>query len=196
MEPGSCEDFHGGRQACWDGFLGKAVACVFLLEDSGAETLSCPPVMGSYARIHPKSRQPLWPCLLDKHSYTNARVCGSLLQTRRPRVRRSLRPVRAEVTREGGGDGEGGGAALWWDMINHFKAKGSKVPTNHPLEGREPASRGLLLCSQRVPSSRTTPWDLGRPDRIHCPGTPSPAWAAGRFSRAGQGSSAPTEDLR
>ena len=35
MEPGSCEDFHGGRQACWDGFQGKAVSCVFLLEDFG-----------------------------------------------------------------------------------------------------------------------------------------------------------------
>lgn len=42
------------------------------------ETLSCPLVMGSYTRIHPKSRQPLWPCLLDKHSYTNARVGGSI----------------------------------------------------------------------------------------------------------------------
>lgn len=128
--------------------------------------------MGSYTRIHPKSRQPLWPCLLDKHSYTNARVGGSHLQTRHPRSRRSLHTVRAEVTREGGGDGDGGGAALWWDMINHFKAKGSKVTTNHPLEGREPASRGLLLCSRRIPSSRATPWDLGRPDRSHCPGTP------------------------
>lgn len=172
MEPGSCEDFHGGRQACWDGFLGKAVACVFLLEDSGAETLSCPPVMGSYARIHPKSRQPLWPCLLDKHSYTNARVCGSHRQTRRPRVRRSLRPVRAEVTREGGGDGEGGGAALWWDMINHFKAKGSKVPINHPLEGREPASRGLLLCSQRVPSSPHDTLGSRTPRQEPLPGDP------------------------
>lgn len=45
---------------------------------------SYPPVMGSYTRIHPKSRQPLWPCLFDTHSYTNARVCGSHLQTRQP----------------------------------------------------------------------------------------------------------------
>lgn len=111
--------------------------------------------MGSYTRIHPKSRQPLWPCLLDKHSYTNARVGGSHLQTRHPRSRRSLRTVRAEVTTEGGRDGDGGGAALWWDMINHLKAKGSEVPTNHPLEGERtsfPGPASLQPAGSQQPS--------------------------------------------
>lgn len=61
-----------------------------------------------------------------------------------PRARVSPRTLRAEVTREGGGDGDGGGAALWRDTINHFKVKGSKVPTTLWRE-RERASRGLLL---------------------------------------------------
>ena len=80
-----------------------------------------------------------------------------------PRARVSPRTLRAEVTREGGGDGDGGGAALWWDTINHFKGFKS---SNHPLEGERTSFPGpASLSSPRVPRSRATAWDVGRPDK-------------------------------
>jgi len=82
--------------------------------------------------------------------------------------------------------GMGGGAALWWDTINHFKVKGSKVPRN-PLEGRERAAWGLLLsAARRFPAAPRHPGISAALRRSYCPATPSPARQSGRVYRAGR----------
>lgn len=96
--------------------MGKAVS--FTQRAVRKEVRTDPPAMGFHVWIHPKSRQPLGLGLLDARS--------AHLQTHPPRAARAGRALRAEVTREG----SGGGATLWWYSINHFKVKGSKVPTS------------------------------------------------------------------
>lgn len=85
--------------------------------------------------------------------------------------------------------GTGGGAALWWDAINHFKVKGSKVPTS-PLEGRGRANRGLPLSAARGFPAAAQPPELSAAHRpSHFPGTPLPPAPPGHVHRAGRGQS-------
>lgn len=82
--------------------------------------------------------------------------------------------------------GTGGGAALWWDTINHFKVKGSKVPS-FPLEGRRQAPRGLLLSAARgFPAAARRRGSSAALRGSHFPGAPSPARTAGPGLRSWQ----------
>lgn len=106
-----------------------------------------PSTMGGHICIHPKPRQPLGPGLLD------AQI---LALAARVSARTGLAPagsgrtLRAEAT----GEDSGGGATLWWDPINHFKVKGSEIPSS-PWRGEDV----LLSVARRFPAAgRQQPW--------------------------------------
>lgn len=78
--------------------------------------------------------------------------------------------------------GTGGGAALWWDTINHFKVKGSKVLSS-PLEGRRQAPRGLLLSAARgFPAAARRRGSSAALRRSHFPGAPARPHSRARFT--------------
>lgn len=96
----------------------------------------------------------------------------------------------------GSRDGDGGGAALWWDMINHLKAKDFRSSNQPALEGREPTSGACFSAAGGFPAAERHAGVSDAQTGATARGPPllPDGWPG--LHRAGQGGSAPTEDLR
>lgn len=179
-EPGSCEDFLVGRPACRDGFMGKAVVCVFHLEGCAEGGTNQASRCGFSRGIPPESQPQPWLWLLDVHLTQALAFAARISEGTQPAPRADS----AHTSGRGGQGrrrrwGQGVGPLSGGTRSITLKVKGSKVPAS-PLEGRERAPRGLLHSAARgFPAAARRRGEPGRPSREPLPGTRSASRAAG-----------------